>query len=152
MPAMYAAIIVQWVLAAFIAECLCRFLGISPMLALQRAVARRRSLSPTERERLFSLENARADLAIAAAEDGTESVAASVDDGGDDGNTYEEVLFEDIRPGDYLIQSDAKLFVCAAPVKRGRSSMTLIVESDGRHVEIVGRCGQAWAVQRAEAA
>jgi hypothetical protein len=150
---MYFAV-VQWVTFAVLAECLLQLLGVSPLRALQRAIARRRALSPTERERLLALEDAAADRAIAAAESGEEPAGDEADEGDadDDGNTYEEVLFEDIRPGDYLIQSDAKLFVCAAPMKRGRSSMTLIVESEGRHMEIVGRCGQAWAVQRAEEA
>jgi len=142
--------IIQVVLYLIMIEALCRLLDISPMLALQRAIARRRALSPTERERLFALENALADRAIAAAEsDGDEAVDDEDDiSTEDDGETYEEVPFEDIRPGDWLIQSNEKLFVCAAPVKRGRS-LVLIVESDGCHMEIVGRAGQAWAVQRA---
>lgn len=133
--------IIHILLSLIMVEALCQLMDMSPVRAIQRAIARRRALSPTERERLFALENELADRAITAAE--AEDLAP------DDEEVYEEVPFEDIRPGDWLVQSEEKLFVCAAPVKRGRSALVLIVESDGRHMEIVGRAGQVWAVQRA---
>jgi len=143
MPPVY---IIHILLSLIMVEALCQLIDMSPVRAIQKAIARRRALSPTERERLFALENELADRAIAAAETGDLARDGEESDG--DEEVYEEVPFEDIRPGDWLVQSEEKLFVCAAPVKRGRS-LVLVVEHNGCHMEIVGRPGQAWAVQRA---
>ena len=134
--------VLQALLALFAFDFLCgALLGVSPLLSLQAAISRRRALSPTERDRLLALEDAEADRAVEAAENGDP-------DDSDEGVEYESVPFEDIRAGDWLVQSDAsRLFVCGGPVKRGRV-MVLTVEAEGRHLEIVSRRGQQWAVQR----
>lgn len=131
----------QVLLTLFAVDFLCgALLGVSPLLSLRAAINRRRALSPTERDRLLALEEAEADRAVEAAENG--------DPDGEEGVEYESVPFEDIRAGDWLVQSDAsRLFVCGGPVKRGRV-MVLTVEAEGRHLEIVSRRGQQWAVQR----
>lgn len=134
--------VIQALLALVIFELVCNALGFSPLLSLQAAVGRRRALAPSERDRLLALEDAEADRAIEAAENGDHEEAD------EDDASFEEVRFEDIRAGDWLVQGDSLLFVCGAPVKRGRV-MVITVEAEGRHLEVVGRRGQEWAVQRA---